>query len=83
MMEIIAIQMCAAKRSGARSNTMLSRRQRLNQAKRRSTTHLIPLGRKRSSRVPAGRGGSHPGGGLTLQSGCPAGSAFQNMILSK
>jgi Glyoxalase/Bleomycin resistance protein/Dioxygenase superfamily len=27
--------------------------------------------------------GSHPGGGLTLQSGCPAGSAFQNMILSK
>jgi hypothetical protein len=27
--------------------------------------------------------GDHPGGGLTLQSGCPAGSAFQNMILSK
>jgi len=27
--------------------------------------------------------GSHPGGGLTLQSGCPSGSAFQNMILSK
>ena len=32
-----------------------------------------------------GRGhiGGHPGGGLTLQSGCPAGSASQNMILSK
>src|SRR3954447_3720929 len=29
MMEIIAIQMCAAKRSGARSYTMLSRRYRL------------------------------------------------------
>src|SRR5207249_7666114 len=27
--------------------------------------------------------GGHPGGGLTLQSGCPPGSAFQNMILSK
>jgi len=27
--------------------------------------------------------GSHPGGGLTPHSGCPAGSAFQNMILSK
>jgi pimeloyl-ACP methyl ester carboxylesterase len=27
--------------------------------------------------------GNHPGGGFTLQSGCPAGSAFQNMILSK
>jgi hypothetical protein len=35
--------------------------------------------------VPRGRGrvGSQPGGGLTLQSGCPDGSAFQNMILSK
>ncbi len=30
-----------------------------------------------------GRIGSYPGSGLTLQSGCPAGSAFQNMILSK
>src|SRR5438876_8579570 len=28
----------------------------------------------------SGRVGSHPGGGLALQSGCPAGSAFQNMI---
>jgi hypothetical protein len=30
-----------------------------------------------------GRVGSQPGGGLMFQSGCPAGSAFQNMILSK
>jgi len=30
-----------------------------------------------------GRVGGHPGGGLTLQSGFPAGSTFQNMILSK
>jgi hypothetical protein len=30
-----------------------------------------------------GRVGSHPGGAPTLLSGCPAGSAFQNMILSK
>src|SRR5215813_9178458 len=30
-----------------------------------------------------GRVGSQPGGGLTLQSGCPDGSALQNMILSK
>ena len=29
------------------------------------------------------RVGSQPGGGLMFQSGCPAGSAFQNMILSK
>jgi len=35
------------------------------------------------ARRDRGRVGSHPGGGLTLQSGCPAGSAFQNMILSK
>ena len=54
MMEIIAIQRCAAKRSGSRSNTMLSRRWRLNPAKRRSTTHLIPLGRKCPSRIPPG-----------------------------
>jgi hypothetical protein len=30
-----------------------------------------------------GRVGNQPGGGVTLQSGCPDGSAFQNMILSK
>jgi hypothetical protein len=29
------------------------------------------------------RVGNHSGGGLTLQSGCPAGSVFQNMIWSK
>jgi hypothetical protein len=48
---------------------------------------LITVSRGTRASVDAGRGrgrvGSHPGGGLTLQSGCPAGSAFQNMILSK
>ena len=35
------------------------------------------------ARRDRGRVGGHPGGGLKVQSGCPAGSAFQNMILSK
>ena len=35
------------------------------------------------ARQGRGRVGSQPGGELMFQSGCPAGSAFQNMILSK
>src|SRR5215210_4099892 len=54
MMAIIAIQMCAGKRSGSRSYTMVSRRSRLNQANSRSTTPLIPFGRNCPSRGPAG-----------------------------
>ena len=47
----------------------------------------IQVSRRTRAGVDARRGrgrvGSQPGGGLTLQSGCPDGSAFQNMILSK
>jgi hypothetical protein len=43
MMEIMAIQMCAVKRSGARSYTMLSRRYRLIQANSRSTNPADPV----------------------------------------
>jgi len=52
-----------------------------------SSVKAVTVSRRTRAGVDA-RGGrgricSHPGGGLTLQSGCPAGSAFQNMILSK
>jgi hypothetical protein len=51
-----------------------------------STGAIQFLRRTRSGvdvRRGGGRIGRQPGGGLTLQSGCPDGSAFQNMILSK
>jgi len=53
----------------------------------RSSVKAVIVSRGTRASVDARRGrgriASHPGGGLTLQSGCPAGSVFQNMILSK